>query len=688
MSATKQEKYNTGCYLCYHSCGAEVTVEDGKVVGIQGIKEHPLNKGELCPKAKVLTDHLYHPDRLQYPLKKVNGKFERISWEQALSEIAAKLNQLKEEHGPEANAFFCGSIGVESLEMVTLTHRFRAAMESSQFFSVESICYRMRIRSRQITFGKYPVEEMDSPLYILWGHNPDASDFPLSLALEENLKKGSKVVVIDPRRIPIADQAEMYMAIRPGTDGALALALIHVIINENLYDAEFVKKWTLGFDKLVPHVQQYTPEWAEKITYVPADDIRKLARLFATTKGAGIFQGTCTQDHSANGTQTDRAIAILQSITGNINVPGGWVVSPRLKLANLTLPSEGKPLGADEYPLFYEIWGRTSSYGVQNMFHEQVPDAIKSLIVVGGNPLVTMPDSNALKEAYRKLELLVVYEMFMTETAQEAHYVLPAASQLEYASLAYNYNVCHCLPYMMLREKAIEPLYEGKSTLYFFRELAKACGIGDKFPWETEEELVADEISPSGIDLETLKQQKDGVYYTDKVYHVDDKTFYTPSGLIEIYSEAIKEAGHDPLPTYLEPTKSPQGPLWEKLGERYPLVLATGIRRLHSTNSQLRNIEALRLEEPHPLAELGPQTAAQYGVEHADDVIVETDRGWVKMKAHVDERVMEGVVLVPHGWSGDANCNRLTDAACREPIMGYPQFKGILCSIRKADATA
>ena len=355
MSATKQEKYNTGCYLCYHSCGAEVTVEDGKVVGIQGIKEHPLNKGELCPKAKVLTDHLYHPDRLQYPLKKVNGKFERISWEQALSEIAAKLNQLKEEHGPEANAFFCGSIGVESLEMVTLTHRFRAAMESSQFFSVESICYRMRIRSRQITFGKYPVEEMDSPLYILWGHNPDASDFPLSLALEENLKKGSKVVVIDPRRIPIADQAEMYMAIRPGTDGALALALIHVIINENLYDAEFVKKWTLGFDKLVPHVQQYTPEWAEKITYVPADDIRKLARLFATTKGAGIFQGTCTQDHSANGTQTDRAIAILQSITGNINVPGGWVVSPRLKLANLTLPSEGKPLGADEYPLFYEI---------------------------------------------------------------------------------------------------------------------------------------------------------------------------------------------------------------------------------------------------------------------------------------------------------------------------------------------
>lgn len=685
MSASKQKKFYTGCYLCYHSCGAEVTVEDGKVVQIKGIKEHPLNKGELCPKGEALIEHLYHPERLQYPLKKVDGKFEKISWEQALSEIGAKLIDLKEKHGPSANAFFCGSIGVESLETVSLTHRFRAALDSPQFFSVESICYRMRIRSRQITFGKYLVEEMNSPLYILWGHNPAASDYPLSLAIEENLKKGSKVVVIDPRRIPFTDQAEMYLAIRPGTDGALALALINVIVNEKLYDAEFVEKWTYGFEKLVPHVQQYTPEWAEKITYIPADEIRKLARLFAGTKGAGIFQGTCTQDQSANGSQTDRAIAILQTLTGNINVPGGWVLSPRLKLANLGLPCASKPLGAEEYPLFYEIWGRTSAYGVQNMFPEYVPDLIKSLIVVGGNPLVTMPDSNALKEAYRNLELLVVFDMFMTETAEEADYVLPSASQLEFSSLAYNYNVCHCLPYMMLREQALEPLYESKSILYFYRELAKACGFGDLFPWETGEELVAHEIGPSGIDLENLKQQKAGVYYTERNYHIDEKTFPTPSGLIEIYSEAYKDAGHDPLPTYLEPSKSPQGSLWDKLGTEYPLVLSTGVRTLHYNNSQLHNVASLQREERHPLAELGPRTAAKYVVEHGDDVIIETDRGWIKMKAHVDERVMEGVVLVPHGWPGEANCNRLTDAKCREPIMGYPQYKGLLCNIRKAD---
>ncbi len=683
--ATADNTFYTACALCYQSCGLEVTVEDGKVVQVRGQKTHPLNKGEICPKGEALMDQIYHPERLKYPLKKVNGNWERISWEQALTEIADKLLEIKEKYGPAANSFFCGSLGVESLEMVSLTHRFRAALGSPQFFSVESICYRMRIRSRQITFGKYPVEEMDSPLYILWGHNPAASNYPLSLDIEENLKKGtSRLIVIDPRKIPIADKAEMYLSIRPGTDGALALALIHVMINEKLYDAEFVEKWTFGFDQLVPHVQQYTPEWAEKITGVKADDIRTLARVFASVKGAGIYQGTCTQDQCANGSQTDRAIAILQVISGNINVPGGWTISPRLKLANINLPCDEKPLGADEYPLFYELWGRKSPYAVQNMVPESVPDKLRSCIVVGGNPLITMPDSNALKEAYRRLDLLVVYDMFMTETAQEAHYVLPSASQLEYASLAYNYNVCHCLPYIMLREKAIEPYYESKSILSFYKELAEKCGVGDKFQWESDEALVAHEIEPSGVDYETLCKSRGGVYYGDKSYKVDEWTFFTPSGKIEIYSQAFKDVGFDPLPTYLEPTQSPQSPLYSEIGKTYPLVLSTGTRTLHFNGSQLHNIKAMQEKEPYPLADIGPQTAAQYGVEHMDDVIIETDRGWVKMKANVTDRTMEGVVLVPHGWPGDANCNRLTDCQNREPIMGYPQYKGALCSIRKA----
>ena len=452
-------------------------------------------------------------------MKKTKGGWEQVGWEQALGEIAEKLSRLKDEFGPAMLGVFSGSIGVENLEMAGLTQRFKAAFGSPNFFSVESICYRMRIRTRQITFGKYPTEELDSNLYILWGHNPDESDFPLQLALEENLKKGARLVVIDPKRIPHADRAEMYLRIRPGTDGALALALINVIVKERLYDSQFISTYTVGFDRLVPHIEKYPPEWAEKITWVAADDIRKLARLFAMTKGAAIYQGTCTQDQTANGTQNSRAFSVLQIITGNINNPGGWVISPRLPLGNVGMSVEGEPLGADRYPLFYEVWGRKSPYGVVTCVPESIPERLKAFLVVGGNPLVSMADSNAFRQAFEKLSLLVVHDLFMTDTGKMADYVLPACSHLEKWGVAYTYNVCHCLPYLMLRKKAIEPLGECWSEWRLFTELATKLGMGEKFPWKSEEELVAYELGPTGLTFEQLLTEKpEGAYYQQKQY--------------------------------------------------------------------------------------------------------------------------------------------------------------------------
>ncbi len=674
----------TDCTLCYHSCGIKVFVKDGRAVKIEGLLSHPLNKGKLCTKGESMLENIYSPERLRYPMKRINGKFERISWSQALDEIAEKLLSLKKSYGPGVLGVFSGSIGVENLEMVGLTQRFKAAFGSPNFFSVESVCYRMRIRTRQITFGKYPTEELDSKLYILWGHNPDASDFPLKLAIEENLKKGAKIIVIDPKKIPLADKAEMYLKIRPGTDGALALAMINVIVNEKLYDEEFIEKYTIGFEKLIPHIQQYTPEWAEKITWVAADDIRKLARIFATTKGASIYQGTCTQDQTANGTQNSRAFSILQVITGNINIPGGWVISPRLPLGNVAMGVDAEPLGADKYPLFYEVWGRKSPYGVVTCVPESIPDRLKAFFVIGGNPLVSMPDTNAFKDAFKKLELLVVHDLFMTETAAIAHYVLPACSHLEKWGLAYTYNVCHCLPYLMLRKKAIEPLYESWSEWKFFTELSKRLGIGDKFPWKSEEELVAFELEPTGLSFDYLLYEKpEGDYYQKKEYGMKDSRFSTPSRKIEIYSEALKEIGFDPLPTYKEPQRSPLSS--PELFEKYPLILSTGNRNFYYTHSQFRNIKNLKEKYPEPYFEIGPETAKKHGIKTGDYAIIETNRGMVRMKAHVDERIAEGVVLVPHGWPGDANANLLTDTNCREPIMGYPEMKSLLCRIKKAD---
>ena len=673
----------TDCTLCYHSCGCRVTVEDGKAVKIRGLESHPLNRGRLCPKGANALATIYSPDRLRRPLKRANGGFTEISWDQALDEIAGKLQDLKKRFGPQVLGVFSGSIGVENLEMAGLVQRFKAAYGSPNFFSVESVCYRMRIRVRQMTFGRYPVEEMDSNLYILWGHNPDQSDFPLKFALKRNLDKGARLVVIDPKRIPIADRAEMYLRIRPGTDGALALAMMNVIINEKLYDRDFIEQHTFGFDRLVPHVQQYTPEWAEEVTWVAAEDIRKLARLFAGTRGASIFQGTCTHDQTANGTQNSRAFSILQAITGNINVPGGWVTSPSPRLGNVGLSVEGEPVGSDQYPLFFELWGKKSPYGVVTVVPESIPEKLKAFLVAGGNPLVSMPDSNAFRDSFRKLDLLVVHDLFMTETAKEAHYVLPACSHLEKWGLAYNYNVCHCVPFLMLRKKCIEPLHESWSEWKFFTELAKRLGMEDKFPWKTEEEMVAFELAPSGFSFDHLLNEKpEGVVYAAKSYERQEGLFRSPSGRIEIYSEAFEKVGFDPLPTFLEPERGPKRGKKDFL-KKYPLILSTGSRNLYYTHSQHRNVEALRKIYPEPMAEISPATAKQFGVQNGDPVVVETNRGQVRMKAGVDDRVADGVVLVPHGWGGEANANLLTDVQCREPIMGYPDMKSLQCSIRK-----
>ncbi len=265
------------------------------------------------------------------------------------------------------------------------------------------------------------------------------------------------------------------------------------------------------------------------------------------------------------------------------------------------------------------------------------------------------------------------------------HYVMPAAGHLEDWGLAYNYNVCHCVPYLMIRKKAVEPYYESRSALKLYQGIAERMGLGDQFPWKSEEDLVAYELEPSGLPFDVLLNSKpQGEFYQQKSYEITERTFATPSRKIEIYSDTMEIMGNDPLPTYTEPEKGPLGSRWAELGERYPLVLATGTRSIYYTNSQFRHIASLREKCPDPEADLGPETARRYGVADGDFVIIESDRGQVRMKAKVSDRTVEGVVVVPHGWHRDGNCNLLTDCNCREKDMGYPQWKGILCSIRKA----
>jgi anaerobic selenocysteine-containing dehydrogenase len=321
------------------------------------------------------------------------------------------------------------------------------------------------------------------------------------------------------------------------------------------------------------------------------------------------------------------------------------------------------------------------------MVPEAIPDKLKAFYVVGGNPLVSMADSNAFREAFRRLDLLVVHDMFMTETAKEAHYVLPACSHLEKWGLAYTYNVCHCLPYLMLRKKCIEPIGESWSEWKVFTELAKRLGLGQLFPWESEEDLIRFELGPSGITFEQmLNDSPEGLYYGQKKYQSKEGMFATPTGTIEIYSSALAQVGANPLPVYIEPERSPRSSSREYL-EKYPLILSTGHRNYYYVHSQFREVDELKAEAPHPLAEMGVATGKRFGLTHGDDIVVETNRGEARMKLALDERVAEGCIFVPHGWSGVANANLLTDTDCREKILGYPDVKSLMCSVRRAYAT-
>lgn len=666
----------TDCALCYNSCGINVYVEGGRIVKVEGMPEHPLNRGSICPRGAAIIDYVYSPDRLKYPMKREGDSWRRISWDEALTVVAERLKEVREKYGARAFAIYAGSVGVENFEMNFFAHRFQRAYGTPNFLSVESLCFRSRILARQLTFGKYLVEDLESSnCIVLWGHNPDSSNPPWARLIRERVDAGARLIVINPMRIPLSGKG-IHVYVRPGADLALALSMMNVIISEGLYDKDFVDEHVVGFEELREHVRQYAPEKVEEVTWVPAPEIKKVARLYATAKPACIVQGTCALDQTAHGVQCSRAISILQAITGNVDVPGGFATCPFPRLARLEA-AEG-PIGAKEYPLFHSLWGRAMPYGQAMLMLDAIlngrPYPIKAMVVMGANPVVTFPDAGAVRRALEGLEFLAVMDVFMTETAELADVVLPACTFLEKMGVAYDYAVTHGIPYLMLRKRAIEPLYESRPEWWFWSELGRRMGYGDLFPWRTEEEVVSYLLKDSGVTLQQLMDRPEGLFFSSKEYRPGN--YRTPSGKVEIYSKTLEEHGYDPLPTFREE-------LLEKTSPEFPLLLITGARDPYFTHSQMRNIPRLRSRSPEPVATMNPGTASTYGIVDGEWIRVETRRGGIRIKAKLTSDVMPGVVSVPHGWA-QANVNVLTGVEPRDPISGYPVLKGIPCRVSKA----
>jgi anaerobic selenocysteine-containing dehydrogenase len=662
------------CRLCSSCCGIDAHVEGGRLVKVTPMKEHPVKR--LCVKSQAIPDLIYSPERVTHPLRKVNGTWQQTSWDEALAIISDKLAGIKDNYGAKALLVHLGEPTVGTA-LQKAAARFCSLYGTPNYTSGSSLCFVARAIGHGLSIGRWRQPLMPSykntRCVVVWGHNPQESKIGEEADILSAQKRGAKLVVVDPRAIPLAKRADLHIQVRPGTDCALALGLLNVIIAEGLYDRDFVSRWTVGFDKLEKHIREYSPEVVEKLSRVPADKIRQFARMYATAKPATISQDVAL-DHCINGVQNSRAISILVAITGNLDVVGGNVYNSALKQASIRVKGN---VAVDEvigiqYPIFNKFTGQTTAMPVVDAIITGKPYPVKALIVQACNPALTWPDTERVRQAFGKLELLVVSDLFMTETAKLADIFLPAASLLEREILT-DYT-SKGLPLIALSNKAFEPLGGCREDWQFWAGLGRKMGYAEYFPWRNTDEFFSFLLEPSGVSLKQLEENPGGIMYhsLDRQRKYEQEGFATPSGKVEIFSQTLADHGYDPLPTCLPPPEDPA----------YPFTLTTGSRTVVFTHSQYRNLARLRKLVPEPSVEINPQTAERLGISDGEPVLLESSKGAITLPARVTDDILPGVLSVQHGWE-EANVNLLTAYEPHDPISGYPAFKTIPCRVRK-----
>jgi anaerobic selenocysteine-containing dehydrogenase len=663
------------CRLCLSCCGIDAHVENGRLVKVSSMKEHPINR--LCVKARAIPDWIYSPQRIAHPMRKVNGAWQETSWDEAFGIIADKLAGIKERYGAKALVVHLGEPMV-GVEVPRIAIRFCSLYGTPNYTSGSSLCFAAKGIGHGLSISRrmFPLAPsyQDTRCAVIWGRNPQQSKIGEQADVLSAKKRGAKLIVVDPRATPLARRADLHIQVRPGTDCALALALMHVIIAEELYDKAFVSKWTLGFDKLKEHVKEYSPEVVEKITWVPAVKIRQFARMYALNRPATITQGV-SLDHCINGVQNSRAISILIAITGNLDITGGNTYNaplPQTSLRAKGIVDIAEVIGA-QYPIFNKFVSETSAMPVAKAIITGKPYPVKALIVQAANPALTWPDSRKVRQAFEKLELLVVSDHFMNETAKLADIFLPAAAFLE-RKIVIDYAT-KGLPLIMLGQKAVEPPADCLEDWQLWSELGRKMGYAEHFPWRNADELFSQLLEPSGITLEQLEQNPGGIIYAqlDRQRKYEEAGFDTPSGKVELFSQTMADYGYDPLPIFTPP---------ESPSERYPFTLISGTRTIAFSHSQYRNIARLRKLVPQPLVEINLESARNLGVADGERVVVESAKGSISLKAKITAEVPAGVLSLQHGWE-EANVNILTDNEPHDPISGYPAFKTTLCRVRK-----
>ncbi|MEW6671614.1 MAG: molybdopterin-dependent oxidoreductase [Thermodesulfobacteriota bacterium] len=717
----------TYCGLCHPRCGLLMEIENGRAVGVKGDPDHPVTRGMICGRGRLMLDHLYHPQRLNHPLKRAGergaGQWRRIGWDQALDEVARKLEALGREYGPETLAFTHGTKRTLHWD----ERRFFNLFGSPNICGANNVCMCPSQAVEYATCGGFSWGDVrQTRCIVLWGQGPSQSNPGLFGAIVRAKKSGARLIVVDPRRIQEAEMADIWLPIRPGTDAALMLGWLRVIIGENLYDRDFVDRWTVGFEDLKGAVADYTPEKVAQITWLTPDQVTASARMYATTRPAMITWGFGIDKQGLNATQAARARSILRAVTGNLDVPGGeplgWadpigrIISHDHLELNAALPARqrAKQLGADVYPFFgFPGWERNEAANrrlprgymhpptadqtcvaharaVFGAMLTRTPYPVRAAISVASNPLLSLANVRQTYAALKSLDLYVVGEFYLTPSAALADYVFPICSTVETTELWQSAEFCVACP------RGIEPLYERRNTYDFWRGLALRLGQGAHWPWETVDEVWDYCLEPVGLNFKTLLEQN-GLFGRREYKRYEAYGFGTPSGKVELRSSIFEELGCEPLPVYREMPHSPQGD--PEVAEAYPLVLISGSRFMPMYHSEQRQIKAAREKRPDPLVTLHPETAAALGLAQGEWVRLNTPLGSVRMKLHLSDAIDRRMADAEHGWwfperresepelfgVFESNANILCpDGAefCSPEIGGWPHT-ALLCRVEK-----
>ncbi|MCL2883571.1 MAG: molybdopterin-dependent oxidoreductase, partial [Coriobacteriia bacterium] len=673
------------CYFCHQNCGVLAYVKDGEVLEIEGDPAHPVSQGGLCCRGNIALKHLKHPDRINYPLKRSGqrgaNQWEQITWDQAIQEIAEKLNAIKAESGAEAVATAGGTLRTDDWAR----RRFMNLFGSPNGFHNALLCWIPTFMVETAISGWSPFETDlgTARVVVLWGYNPGASGMPSMRGYTDLKKAGLKIVVVDPRYSETAAHADLWLPLRPGSDTALALAMLQTILAEQLYDFDFVANWCVGFDELQEHMQQYTPEWAAPLTWLDPEQIRAAARLYANNK-PGCIQWGCSADQLGSTAGAGmHARAIMRAVTGNLDCPGGdlmpgpsqsYITDEELE-ANDWLPEEqkAKQIGSDKFKLtswpgYQKIadtakatWGKAPTAEWMCEAHGPSvfkailtgrPYPVRALIVSATNPVNSYGDAPMVLKALQQVEFLVTCEYWMTPAALYSDYILPIAGALERPTIHNNYGVTDSL---IASQRAIQPLFERRTDFDFWHALALATGQpAEMWPWETVEDAyyyVTYPLNEYGCVHGSYDEFVElyHYYYPDlEYYKYGEKGFATPSRRVELKSSILEELGYPALPTwtgFAESAESDPG-----LAEQYPLVLTTGGGFMPYHHSEQFNIASVRFLRADPYFTINPLAAKKLRIKDGDWCYIETCRGRIRQRANVEPSVDARVIYAQRGW--------------------------------------